>query len=1228
MDYEKWNNSIFDYSAKKRENELRVGVFEKVEADHKSIMDGITKEVNRANATWLEKTEAILDVAKENNDFFALDEFLTKQDLSKNIDTKWKSDVENFDNAIQMAQSYGLPDIYAKAISETNNQEEFLHFVNMYNNKKIKDDIISNRIGTSGQIAGHILAGLTGMEMAAGIILPATFIPMAARAARTARNIENAEQASRAASYINRVKTTSQVAGYGTAVAVPMLKSQIHEDYTLQDQLIDTLLFGAIDTAFITTRSINKIAREVDEVSSGFKTKTDVVSVVPKQATKQETPVKDVQVTLDDGTKVSVKQTLFELKTARTRLEKNITSLNKKLDNTRMAKETRVQTLAKLDATKKELRDVSTAYNKIKKSKKETTILKEVDKFKGKYATSVLDDAKTFAKTIDDAVENVAKTSNEAEVTKIAKETLKASGGTKFVAKKNKDGSLEIGVKDKDGKFKPLTKTQKVGAALSVGTLATGTAMADDGQGNWYSDVPNFVAAAFLLYLAGGKIASQIDAHKGLAKAFKANKDSFIKSIGEKSLKRNDPSYRKADAVYNMYDKAMEKMGFIFQKTFNGSDAEGKELAKKLFYGITNQEESTVDFWKHRDHENDMRAFYDTYTNSLKKYKQARRAEEKQGLIQYISSTNRVHIEFNTEIGKAIHIPTGRYSPEVMEVVQTINKLTKSIYKKAEEAKVKGFYDEGTGKFIENYLPRVIKNNVIYSAIKNSDGAFKEGGAAYEALKANFYKMYSAANPEKTSEEIAKTISEHMKHIEESVGSEIRGSVGDVLGDSISMGKARLNLDLSVWEDFKYKSNGKELTFKIEDAYEMDAEQLFTGYSAAMAGHINLAKKLGGGKPFSYTSAIAIAEKQTDPSVRKAFEIGIKMLIGRSTFDTQSDFYQIMRTGANLTAPMFLSLSGIMQIKEVTGTILRSMRSFDEFKLMTTEFKNTFMNRGSDDYITNLAIELTGLGHKMKTNKLKTRVINDIENMTDDQLTSLAAQANMSSQKFRDFAMLVYGIAPLTDFGQRMNGALNINLIANIVNGKTTISKSQMDMIGLRQSDIDKFKSVFKFNDKGNLTKASVDEIKNNPELFDELGRIVFNLNNSQMLQPMVGTTLSMFHASGLGSIFSTLLTFASQSFATYGARNVKGVAKGDMLEVIDAVSWFAAMYVAEQLKAEVKGKQIDDEEAVRRALLNMPVSMPFSLLSSFADPIATQPLDKLEIAATKTSEDLLTGFK
>jgi len=663
----------------------------------------------------------------------------------------------------------------------------------------------------------------------------------------------------------------------------------------------------------------------------------------------------------------------------------------------------------------------------------------------------------------------------------------------------------------------------------------------------------------------------------------------------------------------------MVAMGFTYKTAFYKGTESFKKVANDLFWDIDNPTAGTsAVFMKRREVERNATQFYRVYNERFASYAKAMQ-KDTDTFVGKILSKAEMKSSFNKSISDAIENPNAILHPDVIAVAKVTSAILKDINARAVAAGVKGFTAKNV---IENYLTQVTKNDSILRIVIGSDGKWERGGVAYEAIRKQYKNMYEGAHSGKKgykAGDLDRISYEIMDDIAKANNSNIRGNVADMLGDTVSMAKHRRELDKTMFRDFTLNVNGSTFNVTLGHLFERDIETLIAGYSNAMEGHIALARK--GYK--SYTEALDLAGKEL-PEVKRVATIGINQIIGRSNYDSHSTLANAMRGLSNLTPAIVMPLSALMQIKEGGSTVIRAAKNWEHFKLATSELKNVLMSRGSDDAYVNWMMDLDARGQTMMANKMHTRLYDDSAVVSEGVAEGASSMFAAKAAKARDFAMIAYGLAPITDIGQRMNSILNMDLLTKVAHGTKRLSITEMESYGLTPSILAKVKSNLTLNSKGQLTDSSMKALEKNPELYEEISGVVFNMGQTQMLTPMIGASPAMFHESALGAAMGTLSSFAFNAYSTYGTPMVKGMSRGEPSTYLDLTLWFGSMYAVQEMKDALKGRERTEQEKIIAALMQMPFTAPASLINSFTDPVVFSTTDMAKKAIASDMASLL----
>jgi hypothetical protein len=84
------------------------------------------------------------------------------------------------------------------------------------------------------------------------------------------------------------------------------------------------------------------------------------------------------------------------------------------------------------------------------------------------------------------------------------------------------------------------------------------------------------------------------------------------------------------------------------------------------------------------------------------------------------------------------------------------------------------------------------------------------------------------------------------------------------------------------------------------------------------------------------------------------------------------------------------------------------------------------------------------------------------------------------------------------------------------------------------------------------------------------------------------------------------LMSFAFNSYSTYGTSLAKGMSRGDPTQYVDLALWLGTMYAAQELKDMAKGKERTEQEKLLAAMQNIPLAAPLAFVGMMEDPVIT----------------------
>ena len=1286
-----WNQDILKESNLKAQSESVVPFHAHkanlVEDTSEKLRLQIENSVSEAGV--LDKLKAMGQSFSKTNDFIAIDKWANKPTFKP--DNNWMETVSKAENATQLLDSSGLPASDMEKIAKTKSFEDYTYTVKQLKHEAEINDDINHKIGGGLQATAMIGGALTGLDLPL-LFLPYVGEARLARKIGAIEDVYDAIKVGESLAQHKAIMTAANISlsatvsvgqnvihddtsliqsliGFVSLAGINqyiMNKSfgimthkydNIMSHLSASDELMrinptltlanpSRLMLGynpLIEEPIImgmrgTGKAPINISPETMKVAwDGQKLLPNILKETSQywSTTPIEMGMRDVGkgiIYLPNDprlTKLGAKSDLIagnldNIQKEIGATEKSITSLTKLLNNPTLGKDLKALIQTKLTNAQSKLNLLTTGFSKIKKAASFEKAMGEISRIVKANGLEVTHKelANKMLEIIPKNLESLERQLTKEEIINVSKGVVDKSIGEKLSVK-TINGKTKAGKVGKDGKFKAFPNQNKVLTALTIAALGSTSASAFSGDGGskdmGYQDV---IIYALLAFLGGSFAMKKVQKAMQSSTGFKNVASSVVKDIATNFVSKEmemTPEGEKIGKFYSAYNSSLVAMGMPFRAIFYKGTAEGKKLAKDLLWDPENTSTITVEVIKHGNVNKGMQSFYKVYDQVFKEVaSEGKKIYE--DVVDYVRSSGKIKFNFNTSVTSAIEDKTLNIDPRVRKVAEATRAILVDIGHRAKLAGVKGFR-----ALDDTYFPRITKHANIYQLANLIDGKFSVGSPVYDGLTKNFATMYAPKHPTASSDEINAVAKQFMDSFEDVTNRNISGGVGDILGQPTARAMERIPLDMSKWEDIAVMHNGVPFNIKLEDVFERDVEQVMVSYVNAMEGHIALAEK--GYK--SFTDALDIAGRQPDTDIQRIATIAINQIIGRQNFDSTTTLAQASKAISNMTMPVMMSMSSVMQIFEAGGTVIRASKNWAHFKLMVDTLVDVLKNRGTDDALMALSMRLDGRGSTIATNKLHTRVFDDnVEHMLANQ-DSVVNLVNHSAMKARDASMIIYGIAPITDWAQRMNSRMNMDLIARIAFGFKTISKTEMEAYGLTPEFLDMARNVLKVNKKGFLTDESASVVENDPKMYSEMQRVVFNMGQTQMVTPMIGTTPAMFHESALGSASGNLMSFAFNSYATYGANMVKGLSRAEPTAMIDTVMWFATMLVAQELKDNIKGaKKRTDEEKVRMALMQMPLTAPLALPSLLGGSDIQNNTANMLIKHTQTMGNLTEAFR
>ncbi len=537
-------------------------------------------------------------------------------------------------------------------------------------------------------------------------------------------------------------------------------------------------------------------------------------------------------------------------------------------------------------------------------------------------------------------------------------------------------------------------------------------------------------------------------------------------------------------------------------------------------------------------------------------------------------------------------LPDG-LSDEAIKSIKQAGDYTKKAYKELfDEMESAGIKIKSLG---ENYVPRLLNPSFI-----DKLNAIEVGSKSWNTIVNEFSEALMRANSkldmnEATSKAEAllknyrgdKTViydnssilSDIEKALKNSGASDeaIAKALKD-LGIQTSRAKSRIDLDLKGFKDIDIEIDGVKQRLGLSDIYDRDNASLFNRYINNISGHIAAYRMFGS------TGKLDSAIEKMPTKLRTKVENIRKLLLNEPILDPFDETTRFVNMAKNITSALLLVGVTISMIPEVLRTTLRASTNKNAFMQTIREF-GSIIRKNPDSELSRQINSMTGTSSS--TQMLKNgmfRGLNDMANF--EHLMS----ANHLSAKLRDISLLAFGMTRLNDFMARIHNVANAEVFAKFINGdKKIISALEAEKYGITPDIVNKFKGKIEILPSGEL--KAIDMSKWTKDMKDDFAYIMERMLNRYIQMSNIGGSPLMFKTSSIGQFVGTLMNFPMQAYSNHGLYDLKGMMNMDMKGYTSTALWLAGGMLSAQVRANLKGKDIDDETMLTYGIMSMPLT-------------------------------------
>lgn len=798
---------------------------------------------------------------------------------------------------------------------------------------------------------------------------------------------------------------------------------------------------------------------------------------------------------------------------------------------------------------------------------------------------------KDVADEIQIEVDNIKKAVGEKEAKAILQDFFKDTD-VSISAVKGIDGFWDI-IKKDAGKVKKVGKVP-----IAIGAALAGTsAMASDGDELGTYDVIN---GLLLLAVAGYTGSALWRGREGTKFKITEIADK-IKNIYKRSenLQRNSDVVEETNRIADLARTGL----FETYQEIAQNGTKFKELAKDLLYNFEDTVKESAEVFKQRlqrglggDYaKKEAEAFEDWLDEMISSGEITK--------MQSIHSKSTYRVQFREKVTDIAEGLEATNSEALKRASENYKNLNKSVLDYAKYFGVEGAESINAS---DNYVTRLWHKNSIKDLIINTDEAGKKaitdglaraiyakntdkGMEASEKVAEAMIDWFTTSSYVNTKHNSDKMFDEVFDYIKTKYGEADAKELSQVFvtaNERIGRFKHRIEMDLSYLDNIQLNIGGVPRTLTKKDFVERDAFNIVQTYLNQMGGAIGLAKN--GWKSEAQLDRVINELSQINPDAANKLIMAKDLVLGRpivtNPFSKESQFVTTLR---NAGIAMSLPLVAFSTGPELLVTVSKAVTSSNTGKRFLKEVGNIMKEYTPDDEMMEQLSRITGRGNAqiLQDNSLR-GVVNS------DNIQEGIGFAEGVSGKLRDGVIKYSQLPKLTDIYERTLSVHYATVLAKYLDGKISLKTNYLKQYGITNETKDILKDVLKLNPNGNLKKIGDLTI----EQENELGKVINAMVNSKVQHATIGGSPLYFQSSNVGRLFGVLMSFGLNAYSNLGLR---GLINKDAETFITSAIWFAGAYMGVKARAIATGQELEEEDAIKRAVLNLPLAGPLGVLGA-----------------------------
>jgi len=743
--------------------------------------------------------------------------------------------------------------------------------------------------------------------------------------------------------------------------------------------------------------------------------------------------------------------------------------------------------------------------------------------------------------------------------------------------------------KNADGTFSPVSKDKKRTSKLVVAggmLLAADALMADDGVTITVAGLGGAVILGGLIMLAGGNA-------KGI---FNATRDAVVGSV----KKVRNQKY--IEAVEETTESARVSFMESFTPLVKDESKEFSDLAQDMLWDAFDGTRHTAEAIKRDLYGTQFKILEGNLNESYRLWMD----ENKQGVFGRMTSQITIGLterqRFDIDITNAIENGVVGESKALQKAVNDINAVKDNVLREMKEAGV-----EGAEEIIADatYMPRKVRSGSFGTLLrelrnKADGGVNKEYDKVVDSIanmmrgenttrKARVYlDMIADMGTSKQTFETMENMDEYLKS--RGITDVTAKDVADLFGITSSVNKSvgaaeqfgrtkrRIELDMSKFETFKVQTIDGDIDVSLDTIFVRQATELMNGYINQASGYVALARK-----GYTVPQAYGIASKSATQSLE--MQKVLDSILGTPLFDGSTSTSKLMRDAENYTTAISMSFSALT----LAGEAMKLVTALNKTGLNTAvkQLVRTIAKQGDTELVRSLR-EGTGMAiHKKGLTFGSFNSITD-ENLMDGSYRS--SKVGRGATKLGEWSrdMILYPMVATSDWLSAVALSKNGQLFLDISTGTAKVADDRMKAFGIGESEMAIARKYFSKNRNGELKPVDWDAMS--PEEMRTVQRVLFNMNQKDIMLTTMGGSPSWSRNNEVGVLVSHLMKFPMNAYSNHGLFDARGMAKGDMRSFVNMSAWFIGGMITQAMKSEVKGKPLSDEDMVLRALWSMPI--------------------------------------